>query len=630
MIPNDRNKKGTGFTNLNRVLQASKGSRLGGQVASGVQQTGQQVRGQIGQAVNEFQTKAGQEATKYGEQAQKQRDTEIGQVVSGAEGINPNDLMKKFADYRSGEYKGPKEVQGYESLASKATEAEQLGRLGRTSGGKQELLRRFVGGKDYSLGEQKLDTALLGLTGQAGLAQAKRSTRGLTDELGREAGAARDMSKQLQQQAESFRQQTLDKLTESRNPTIEDIRLRQVAAQELEDKRAKEYESIKTLLASPDMVKSTQGLGTDETSGNQQTQTNIDLAVDRLLKSQYFSPEETKSLQQLARTSQLLGLDTASLLSGGLTETLAQNIAPSGLASQQEKDRLALLDRLSGKLGVDVGLQGAKDPYTKGQSGFQVNALEKAVKDEMERRGISLVEGLTRAMEIVNPANMINALAPTVMPYINTADNLSSTFIAPVEEASTNVWRETVTNPVNAVIKTPGTTASNIVESGGKAVKDFVAAVCFGPDTEFLMANGKYKKVKDIKVNEEVALGGKVVTIGQGVTNDLYQYGNVKVTGNHAVYENGEWIRVKDSKKAYPIGKEKEIIYPVGTESHLLVTKGQVWADVFEIKNFKSDDLQYNIDVLNSNKPRNRKLDRFLNEYFEKDPNEFEKIKTPF
>lgn len=469
MIPNNRNKKGTGFTNLSRILQASKGARLGGQVASGVQQTGQQVRGQIGQAASEFQAKTGEEATKYGEQAQTQRDTEIGQVASGAEGLNQTDLMKKFADYRSGEYKGPKEIQDYESLASKATEAEQLGRLGRTSGGKQELLRRFVGGKDYSQGEQRLDTALLGLTGQSGLAEAKRSTRGLTGELGREAGAARDISRQLQQQAKTFGEDTLTKLGQAKQPTLEDIRLKKRAAEELESQRSGEYESIKTLLASPDVEVIRSGLGAGETSGPQQKISNIDLAVERLLKSQYFSPEETKNLKTLTDASQRLGLNTASLLSGGLTETTAQNIAESTLASQQEKDKLALIDRLLGRSGVDVGLQGTQDPYTKGQSSFQMSALEKAVKDEMTARNIASFEALLQGASLANP---VNALAGQAMS--DPVGFGTDVVTGGINQAATNIWREGVTNPVNAVVNTVTDPVGTAVRAGDK-VKEIVA-----------------------------------------------------------------------------------------------------------------------------------------------------------
>jgi hypothetical protein len=151
---------------------------------------------------------------------------------------------------------------------------------------------------------------------------------------------------------------------------------------------------------------------------------------------------------------------------------------------------------------------------------------------------------------------------------------------------------------------------------------------CFSPETEILMESGKYKKIKDIQPHEATALGGKVEMIGKSKSDDLYNYDGVKVTGDHAVFENGKWIRVKDSEKSSPIGKEGEI-YTIHTENHLVVTKNKVWTDSMETEE-NSKDAQYSLDVLNSNKPRNKKLERFLTEYFEKDSNEFKKIKTPF
>lgn len=248
MIPNNRNKKGTGFTNLSRILQASKGSRLGGQVASGVQQFGQQVRGQIGQASEQFEKKASEEAAKFGEEAQAARDQEITQVTSGAKDVDFPKLADKFAEYRAGEYKGPKEIQDYESLAGKVTEAEQLGRLGRTSGGKQELLRRFVGGKDYSQGEQRLDTALLGLTGQEGLASARRSTRGLAGELSSESGAARNLAKQLQKEAKGFAGETTKKIDQARLGISQGLNTRVAEAAAKEKQRSDFVSDIRTML----------------------------------------------------------------------------------------------------------------------------------------------------------------------------------------------------------------------------------------------------------------------------------------------------------------------------------------------------------------------------------------------
>jgi hypothetical protein len=227
MIPKDRNKKGTGFTNLGRILEASRGSRMGSAVATGARELGQNVRGQIGQAGQQFQTKAQESAAKFGEQASKERDETIGQIgavtpSSGTGGVQQEDLAQKFQDWRDAEYKGPTGLEDYGSLAGKVTEAEQLGRMSRTSGGKQELLRRFVGGRDYSQGEQSLDTALLGLTGQRELDQARRETRGLGMELGRQAGTASEQAMQLAKQAQTFGQDTRAKLGEQKEKILSD------------------------------------------------------------------------------------------------------------------------------------------------------------------------------------------------------------------------------------------------------------------------------------------------------------------------------------------------------------------------------------------------------------------------
>jgi hypothetical protein len=231
MLPDNRNKKGTGFTNLSRILQASRGSRLGGQVASGVKQTGQQVRSQIGQAGQQFQSKASEEAKKFGQDAAKERESAIESIapVSGAQAINEedkpkqDDLIGRFADWRSAEYKGPKGLEDYGSLMGKVSEAEQLGRLSRTSGGKQELLRRFVGGRDYSQGEQRLDAALLGLTGARELGEAQRSTRGLQSELAQQSGVASEQAQQLAKQAQQFGKDTLTQLTGKKEQILTDV-----------------------------------------------------------------------------------------------------------------------------------------------------------------------------------------------------------------------------------------------------------------------------------------------------------------------------------------------------------------------------------------------------------------------
>jgi hypothetical protein len=148
---------------------------------------------------------------------------------------------------------------------------------------------------------------------------------------------------------------------------------------------------------------------------------------------------------------------------------------------------------------------------------------------------------------------------------------------------------------------------------------------CFNIEADILMENGSYKKINEISKGDRVALGGEVQNITKRKDTELYQYGDLKTQEDQAVYESSKWVLVKDSNKAYPIGVESSIVCFIETENHLIVTKGVIWADILG-----SDNPQYVLEVLNQNKPRNKKLDRFLEEYFEKDPNQFEKIKTPF
>jgi hypothetical protein len=148
---------------------------------------------------------------------------------------------------------------------------------------------------------------------------------------------------------------------------------------------------------------------------------------------------------------------------------------------------------------------------------------------------------------------------------------------------------------------------------------------CFNIEAEILMQDGTYKKIGEISVGESVALGGKVKNIKKAKDTELYQYGNFKVQGDQAVFEDSQWVMVKNSKKSYPIGKESSIVCFIETENHLVVTKSTLWADILG-----KDNLEYQIEVLNQNKPRNVKLERFLTEYFQDDKNKLKEIKTPF
>lgn len=129
--------------------------------------------------------------------------------------------------------------------------------------------------------------------------------------------------------------------------------------------------------------------------------------------------------------------------------------------------------------------------------------------------------------------------------------------------------------------------------NAAKAALDFINPFCFTAETPILMADGKYKKIKDIKLGDKVMLGGEVTAIGTSKNTDLWKYDNVTVTGGHAVFEDGKWIRVCQSKKGIKFENAKEtLVFPMSTENHLIVTQNNIWADMEEVSSTfnKTDD----------------------------------------
>jgi hypothetical protein len=169
--------------------------------------------------------------------------------------------------------------------------------------------------------------------------------------------------------------------------------------------------------------------------------------------------------------------------------------------------------------------------------------------------------------------------------------------------------------------------AAAVASAAKNAVSKAVSWVCFTPDTEILMANGKYKKIKQIKLGEEVMLGGKVTAIGTAMADDLYLYDGVEVSKGHALYEDKTWVRVEDSKYSVKIDQKEEfLVYPMATENHLVVTKNQIWADIMETDDKHNQTEDGRIAELNSQHQANRMLDTFLAMYFKKNKNGNKKI----
>lgn len=208
---NNSNKKaGSGFTNLNRYLQANQANRLGQTVSAGVQRVGGDARSALTQANQDFQAKASEEQSRLAQQGTKVNNV-LGNVVNASD-----DDVKTFENIRNAESRGPMGVADANSLRAKAGEAESLGRAGGTDAGRFGLLQRFVGrgNSNYNAGNQRLDQMLLGQTGQQQLRGARASTVGLSNQAEQGIAGAAARGDELKGQARQLADSTIGKLGE--------------------------------------------------------------------------------------------------------------------------------------------------------------------------------------------------------------------------------------------------------------------------------------------------------------------------------------------------------------------------------------------------------------------------------
>jgi hypothetical protein len=396
-------QKGTGFTNLNKILQANKGNKLGQTVSGGIQGQVEGVKSQVKSAQEQFQEQAQKNRLDTQEAANKRSEilgrfapstgtAAVPPATTGptptAQGTQPQQAqspvseeeIKDFTKFRTGTYTGPKELQDATSLYGRAQQAEQLGGLARSEGGRQELLRRFVGGKDYTAGQRQLDTTLLGQKpGQLGAAA--REARGSVVGVEEANQQASNLAQEYANRAKAFGEETVQKVGETKTPISSDLDKRVQEAQKAEETRLGNLKQIQDLLTGD--VAEFKGL-------DKWTRTGLALqeAADRGVLGQsdinmlLGAGGKTGLLQRGAN----LGLDMNKLIQERITNQVAQNIARTGVASEEDIAKLNALDRLSGKQGTDLEFLQGQGRFAEGKTGFNVGSLEEYIaKTEAEK-----------------------------------------------------------------------------------------------------------------------------------------------------------------------------------------------------------------------------------------------------
>lgn len=280
-----------------------------------------------------------------------------------------------FTKYRTGTYAGPQELGDFQTLLGKASQVEQLGGLTRSTGGRQELLRRFVGDNDYTQGQQKLDTMLLGQNGTE-LNQARKATRGLEGDTIAANAQASNLADEYTNRAKIFGNETVKKLGDVRNPLNTQIDNKVKALQEQEAQRSAFLKNMQNTI-----------LGKDKNTKNMSDITRLGIGLQNAANSGSLSAKQVEQLlgdKGLISKAEKLKLNTNNLISERLKDNKAQNINRTGVASNDQKARMTSLDRLLGKQGADLEFDNKNaKAYKAGNIGFDDNSL-KSYLDQVE------------------------------------------------------------------------------------------------------------------------------------------------------------------------------------------------------------------------------------------------------
>ena len=111
---------------------------------------------------------------------------------------------------------------------------------------------------------------------------------------------------------------------------------------------------------------------------------------------------------------------------------------------------------------------------------------------------------------------------------------------------------------------------------------------CFLPDTLVQMSDGSEKRIIDIELKDNIAIGGRVFALGKFVVDNLFDYKGIKVSGDHLVNENGKWLKVKDSKFSKSLGNDEHIVYTLGADNRRMLINNILFTDFFDIEEQKA------------------------------------------
>lgn len=349
--------------------------------------------------------------SQYGEMTAKEKaawiNTEKEKLIQ--QNMLTDQEINDFTKYRAGVYTGPKELNDYATLSGQAAEAGKLGDLTGSSGGRQELLRRFVGGDGYTQGQQRLDTMLLGQDGSA-LQQARKDTRGVENQVKGANENASNLAQEYTGRAKIFGDETTKQLNDARNPlsTKIDEQLGSLTADE--KARNDNFTKLQDVLS-----------GKAENMQGMDRMTQLGVGLQSAMDNGYLTQEQANQLlgdNGLISRAEALGLNANDLINQRITNTAASNMNRGGAASSTQEAQLTALDKLLGKQGQDVEFGTAGEDVKKGKTGFDTESLDaylKQVEDGKAKTDTKYAESIKKMREDQSAMGGLNMIKDGTM-----------------------------------------------------------------------------------------------------------------------------------------------------------------------------------------------------------------------
>lgn len=653
------------------ALNAAKAAQVTSQNDLATTENRYNNEGQLADLDARFADLSNKEKSAYMDSEQKRMQSEM---------LPTDQEITDFTRFRTGTYTGPDELQDVSTLYGKAAQSEQMGQLARSTGGRQELLRRFVGGDDYTQGQKRLDETILGQDTSTNLGAAARQTRGAISDVEKANVGASSLAEEYKNRAKIFGQETIGKIADTKSPLDAILNKKVEDYQRIEKSNQDSVASIKDILA-----------GNNPDYKILDKNTRLGLALTQAQMSGFLSEQEVKNLVGSGGMLQRafnLGLDPNALLMERIQQTAAENVSRTGVASEEEIAQLNALDKLSGKQGTDLEFLQSQGKYKEGGVNVGLDSLadyikktedEKARKDakyadELERErleymnlmmaggsdylggslgaagsGVGLMmDAATGAMlynpksVLTNTAGVISGVGQSALGAAQMNANAGNSAIegllrlniggksiantpggkqlldalqlkSKLEQEAFQMGGQVVGNYAGGftdlasgniaggLAKLTGielannlakSVTKNIANEVTKAAQSVSSAFnkatgysrwCFSPDTVVELDNGSIL-LSDLKVGDEIFLGGKVLSIETRKVNpsEVLKYNGVHVTSEHKVLENKKMVTIAESEKKTEASKLIDTVISIVTENHVVISNDTVFADCWK------------------------------------------------